>query len=83
MKSLFRCHFLINVVDKVVVGHSMWRGEAYLSEASSHHLCPPHGPFSSPWAFMRLSCIHSHPRVGKVVGVNILLKWDYARYFVF
>ena len=30
-EALFRCHFLIIATDKVGAGHSMQRGEAYLS----------------------------------------------------
>ena len=32
MKLLFKRHFLINVVDKVGVGHSMWRRKLFLLE---------------------------------------------------
>ena len=50
VKLLFRCHFQINVADKVGVGHSMPRlgGRYALQEASSHYPCSHYGPFSSP-----------------------------------
>ena len=64
VKSLFKCHLFINAANKIVAGHSMRRGEVYLSRKLPPTIfASPYGPFSSSRAFMRhlLSYLHSHP----------------------
>ena len=62
MKLLFRYHFFIKVVDKVVAMHLMQWGKIYLlQEASSHHLGPPSLILALPNGSSRNAILHPFP----------------------